>query len=53
MILEKVLWCGERENVKMLSLHGDKTRYLYFRNGDYELFKRLNCVKQVKKQDEI
>ena len=23
----------------MLSLHGDKRRYLYFLDGDYELFK--------------
>ena len=37
----------------MLLLQGDKRRYLYFLNGDYELFKRMNCVKEVRKRDEI
>ena len=53
MILEKVLSYGERENVKMFSLHGDKGRYLYFLDCDYELFKRLNYVKEVRNREEI
>ena len=39
MILEKVLWSGERENVKMLSLHGDNL-YIYI-----FLMVIMNCSK--------